>query len=421
MIEYKLFKILGIALGLGLLVGMQREYKQHRVAGIRTFALATLLGSITGLIAEHFDAGIIVAIGGLCLALLLVTVNFIKQKDKEIQDLGQTTEVAFLLMYALGVYLSFGNLNLGVALGGMIALLLHYKSRMGQFVDNLDPKDIRAIMQFVAITLVILPILPNQTYGPYDVLNPREVWLMVVLIVSLSMIGYIIYKVLDKDSGTIANGLLGGLISSTATTVTFSRRTNEMPKAARLAAFIIMTASAVSIVRVLVEVSVVSPQSIKTIAPPLIAEFVFMVLVCTGLYFYNRNKETQELPEPNNPAQLKSALVFGFLYAFILLAVAAAKDYFGESGLYIVSFISGLTDVDAITLSLSQSLNQGNLDSQLAWKLMLVAALSNLIFKGGMASVLGTKSLSKYVWIVFALSIVFGVFLIFLWPETWVF
>ena len=412
---------MGIALGLGLLVGMQREYKQHRVAGIRTFALATLLGSITGLIAEHFDAGIIVAIGGLCLALLLVTVNFIKQKDKEIQDLGQTTEVAFLLMYALGVYLSFGNLNLGVALGGMIALLLHYKSRMGQFVDNLDPKDIRAIMQFVAITLVILPILPNQTYGPYDVLNPREVWLMVVLIVSLSMIGYIIYKVLDKDSGTIANGLLGGLISSTATTVTFSRRTNEMPKAARLAAFIIMTASAVSIVRVLVEVSVVSPQSIKTIAPPLIAEFVFMVLVCTGLYFYNRNKETQELPEPNNPAQLKSALVFGFLYAFILLAVAAAKDYFGESGLYIVSFISGLTDVDAITLSLSQSLNQGNLDSQLAWKLMLVAALSNLIFKGGMASVLGTKSLSKYVWIVFALSIVFGVFLIFLWPETWVF
>ena len=412
---------MGIALGLGLLVGMQREYKQHRVAGIRTFALATLLGSITGLIAEHFDAGIIVAIGGLCLALLLVTVNFLKQKDKEIQDLGQTTEVAFLLMYALGVYLSFGNLNLGVALGGMIALLLHYKSRMGQFVDNLDPKDIRAIMQFVAITLVILPILPNQTYGPYDVLNPREVWLMVVLIVSLSMIGYIIYKVLDKDSGTIANGLLGGLISSTATTVTFSRRTNEMPKAARLAAFIIMTASAVSIVRVLVEVSVVSPQSIKTIAPPLIAEFVFMVLVCTGLYFYNRNKETQELPEPNNPAQLKSALVFGFLYAFILLAVAAAKDYFGESGLYIVSFISGLTDVDAITLSLSQSLNQGNLDSQLAWKLMLVAALSNLIFKGGMASVLGTKSLSKYVWIVFALSIVFGVFLIFLWPETWVF
>lgn len=418
MIEYKLFKILGIALGLGLLVGMQREYKQHRVAGIRTFALATLLGSITGLIAEHFDAGIIVAIGGLCLASLLVTVNFIKQKDKEIRDLGQTTEVAFLLMYALGVYLSFGNLNLGIALGGIIALLLHFKSRMGRFVDNLDPKDIRAIMQFVAITLVILPILPNQTYGPYDVLNPREIWLMVVLIVSLSMVGYIIYKVLDKDSGTIANGLLGGLISSTATTVTFSRRTKEIPKAARLAAFIIMTASAVSIVRVLVEVSVVSPQSIRTIAPPLIAEFIFMVLVSTGLYFYNRNKETQELPEPDNPAQLKSALVFGFLYAFILLAVAAAKDYFGESGLYIVSFVSGLTDVDAITLSLSQSLNQGNLDSQLAWKLMLVAALSNLVFKGGMASVLGTKSLSKYIWIVFALSIVFGLLLIFLWPET---
>lgn len=419
--EYELFKILGIALGLGLLVGMQREYKQHKIAGIRTFALVTLLGSITGLTAQYFEAGIIIAAGALCLALLLITANAVKQQSQKTLDLGQTTEVAFLLMYALGVYLSFGKLSLGIALGGLIALLLHYKSRLGQFVDNLDQKDIRAIMQFVAITLVILPVLPNQTYGPYDVLNPREIWLMVVLIVGLSMIGYIIYKILDKDSGTVANGLLGGLISSTATTVTFARRANEIPKAARLAAFIIMTASAVSIVRVLAEVSVVSPQHINVIAPPLIAEFLFMLLVAVVLYFYNRNEETQELPEPENPAQLKSALIFGGLYAAILLAVAATKDYFGESGLYIISLISGLTDVDAITLSLSQSLNQGKIDSRLTWKLIMVAALSNLLFKGSMASMLGPRNLSKYIWVAFTLSICFGIVLIFIWPESWSF
>lgn len=420
MVAYASFKIMGIALGLGLLVGMQREYKQHKIAGIRTFALASLLGSLTGLTALHFKSGIIVAGGSLCLALLLVTANYLNQEEKESRDLGQTTEVAFLLMYALGVYLSFGNLNLGIALGGVVALLLHYKSRMGQFVDNLDPKDIRAIMQFVAITLVILPILPNQSYGPYDIFNPREIWLMVVLIVALSLIGYLIYKVLDKDSGTIANGLLGGLISSTATTVTFARRTNEIPEAARLATFIIMSASAVSIIRVLTEVSVVSPQHLGVIAPPLIAEFFFMLLICLGLYFYNRNKKSQELPEPDNPAQLKSALVFGVLYAVILLAVAAAKDYFGESGLYIVSIVSGLTDMDAITLSLSQSLNQGKIDSQLTWRLILVAVLSNLVFKGALATFLGSPKLARYVWFVFALSILFGLILLFVWQESWI-
>lgn len=421
MIDYESLKILTIALGLGLLIGMQREYSQHRIAGIRTFTLASLFGALSGLIAKYFEAGIIVAAGVLCLTLLLISVSFTKAQNPKKADLGQTTEVAFLLMYALGVYLSVGNLNIGIALGGVIALLLHFKTKLGGFVDSLSPKDVLAIMQFVAITLVVLPILPNQDYGPYNVLNPHEIWLMVVLIVGLSMIGYVTYKFLDKDSGTIANGLLGGLISSTATTVTFARRTNDVSKAARLAAFIIMTASAVSIIRVLVEVSIVSPQNLSVIAPPLLTQFIFMLLLCLGLYFYNRSKENHRLPEPNNPAQLKSALLFGGLYALILLAVAVAKDYFGESGLYIVSIISGLTDMDAITLSLSQSLNRGKIESHLTWKLIMVAALSNLVFKGIMASLLGTRELSKYIWVVFTLSVSFGILMIFFWQDHWVF
>lgn len=421
MIDYSLFEIFGIALGLGLLVGMQREYKHHPVAGIRTFALVTVLGSLTGLIAQYFQAGIIVAAGIICLVLLLSVMNYIQEQEKKLKGPGQTTEVAFLLMYALGVYLVFGDLRLGIAIGGAVALLLHFKASLGHFVNRLKRKDIHAIMQFVAISLVILPILPNENYGPYQVLNPYEIWLMVVLIVGLSLAGYVFHKILDKDSSTLANGLLGGLISSTATTVTFSRRAKEMPDAVRLAAFVIMTASTVSVVRVLTEVAVVSPRYLGVIAPPLLAEFFFMMLACLGLYFYERKKEIHGLPAPKNPAQLKSALIFGLLYALILLAVATAKDYFGQGGLYLVAFISGLTDMDAITLSLSQSLNQGTVGSEITWKLILVAVLANLAFKGGIAVILGPPKLSKYVWIVFAMSITFGIILIFLWPEHWQF
>lgn len=413
--------MLGVALGLGLLVGMQREYKHHPVAGIRTFALVTILGSLTGLIAQYFQAGIIVAAGIGALVLLLVVMNYIQGQENKLRGPGQTTEIAFLLMYALGVYLVFGNLRLGIAIGGMVALLLHFKTSLGHFVDRLQKKDIHAIMQFVAISLVILPILPNENYGPYEVLNPYEIWLMVVLIVGLSLLGYLSHKILDRDSSVLVNGLLGGLISSTATTVTFSRRIKEMPRAVRLTAFIIMAASTVSMLRVLAEVAIVSPRHLSIVAPPLIAELLFMLLICLGLYFYEKNKNIEELPSPKNPAQLKSALVFGVLYALILIAVAVAKDYFGQRGLYIVAVLSGLTDMDAITLSLSQSLKQGNIEGQLTWKLILVAALANLVFKGGIATFLGTAKLAKYVWIAFALSIVFGIILIFFWPEGWQF
>ena len=418
--DYELFKLLGISLGLGLLVGLQREYDDQKMAGIRTFTIVTLFGSVMGLLAKEMNEGWIIAAGLFSLVTLAAVVNYYKV-NKDDPDIGQTTEVAFLMMFGIGAYIIFGQLSVAVALGATVAVLLHLKTTLDSFVDNLKAKDLRAVMQFAAISLVILPILPNETFGPYDVLNPREIWMMVVLIVGLGLAGYIIYKLLGKKGGTVANGILGGLISSTATTVTFSKRTSNVPDASRLGAFVILAASTVAIVRVMTEVAIVSPQNLNVVAPPLIAELVFLTVLCVLLYFYNSNKEAEELPEPDNPAQLKSALIFGGLYAIILLAVAAAKDFFGEEGLYVVSIISGLTDVDAITLSLSNSMNSGEIESHLAWKLILIASLSNLVFKAGVASSLGTKQLAKYVWISFSLAIAAGLIIIFLWPESWVF
>ncbi len=420
MLDYELLKILGVALGLGLLVGLQREYDQDKMAGIRTFSLVTLLGSVMGLLAQRLDSGIIIAAGALGIVILAAVVNYFRQQKAK-PNVGQTTEVALLLMYSIGAYLVFGQLSIGVAMGATTAVLLHMKSTLGGMVDRLQAKDIRAIMLFAGISLVVLPVLPNHSFGPYGVFNPREIWMMVVLIVGLGLVGYFIYKMTDKNIGTLANGILGGLISSTATTVTFARRTKEVPKGSLLAAFIILVASTIAIVRIIIEISIVSPDSLGTVLPPLMATLLFMILLCVAFFRFNRSQEGSQLPEPENPAQLKGALVFGGLYAVILLAVAFAKEYFGESGLYIVSILSGLTDVDAITLSISNSMNRGEIGSTLSWRLILIAFLSNLLFKGGMASVLGERQLAKYIWLTFSACVLFGLVIIFVWPESWYF
>lgn len=413
--DYEIIFPLAIALGLGLLVGLQREYADHEVAGIRTFPLITLLGSVMAMLGEYWDSPWPIAVGLLAIAILLATINYLEHKEKD-PDIGQTTEMAILLMYGIGAYLVIGDKWVGVAVAGVTAVLLHLKGTLGDFVEKLAAKDIRAIMQFVAISLVILPLLPNDTYGPYDVFNPHETWLMVVLIVGLGLAGYFIYKWVGKDVGSVTSGILGGMISSTATTVTYSRRTKDTPDLSRLAAFIIMTASTIALVRIIVEVAFVSPNNLGAIAPPLVAELVFMIILCVGLYFYGRKEDAGEIPEPDNPAQLKSALIFGGLYAVILIAVAAAKDLFGDGGLLAVSIVSGLTDVDAITLSLANTLNRGGIETTQAWQYMLIASLSNLVFKGGMAVTLGTPKLAKFLLPAFGLSIAAGLLIVLFWP-----
>lgn len=414
--DYETLKILGVSIGLGLLAGLQREYQDNQLAGIRTFTLITLFGSVTALIGEHFQSLWLVAAGLIAIAILILSVNVFLSKNGS-TDFGQTTEVAMLLMYGVGAYLIIGEMIVGIVIGAITVLLLHLKGSLSSFVDRLSEKDITAIMQFTAISLLVLPILPDKSYGPYNVLNPRDIWMMVVLIVGLSLVGYFIYKWLGKRAGTISNGLLGGMISSTATTVTFARQTKGKNDVSSLAAFVILVASAVSMIRVLVEVLTVSPQNFATIAPPIVIEIIVMFLLAGGLYWYNSKEASGELPEPDNPAQFKSALIFGALYGLILLGVAAAKDYLGQEGLYIITIISGLTDVDAITLSLSNTLNRGEIEASFAWKLILIASLSNLFFKGVLASFLGAKRLGILISILFGISILAGILIVFLWQS----
>jgi uncharacterized membrane protein (DUF4010 family) len=412
--ESNLFGQLAISLLLGLLVGLQRERAATPVGGIRTFPMIAAFGTLCGWLAlEH--GGWIVAAGLIALAGLLIVSNLMVARGGH-PDAGQTSEVAALVLYGIGTYAVIGELAVAVALGGVVAVLLHYKDPLHAFAAKIGERDVTAIMQFALISLVILPVLPNQTYGPFEILNPFEIWLMVVLIVGISLVGYVAYKLFGDRQGAVLGGLIGGLVSSTATTVSFARRSAKAPSSAGLAALVIMIASSIVYGRVLVEISVVAPAHIRQIAPPLVAMMVASLAIAAGLYFRSRNRQAA-MAEHGNPADLRMAITFAALYAVISFVVAATKEEFGGRGLYIVAVLSGLTDMDAITLSSAQLVNQERLDAETAWRMILLASLSNLVFKGGLVAVLGSRELLRYVFAAFGLAIVAGAALLSLWPS----
>jgi uncharacterized membrane protein (DUF4010 family) len=405
-----LFQQFAIALGLGLLVGLQRESAASPLAGVRTFPLVTIWGAISALLAQSFG-GWIIAASLLALAVLIFSGKHAEQHTSR-SDPGLTTEAALLLMFAVGAYLIVGQRALAIAIGGGTAVLLQFKGQLHGMVARLGDNDLKAIMQFALISLVILPVLPNRTYGPYAVLNPRHIWLMVVLIVGISLGGYIIYKFFGSGAGLVLGGLLGGLISSTATTVSYAKRTKHAPTSINLAAIVVLIASTVVFARLLLEMLAVAPALFAAAVLPFALMLLTLAALSALLWLRSRD-EANVMPEQENPSELKSALFFGALYAVVLFAAAAVKERFGSSGLYVVAALSGLTDVDAITLSTAQLVNAERLAADSAWRVILVAALSNLLFKAGAVAALGHRRLFKLIAATYGAAFVIGMLLIF--------
>ncbi len=409
------FQQLIVSMALGLLLGLERERTEPSIAGIRTFPLISLFGTVCAQVGEVLG-GWIVAAGLVGLAATLIFANMTRIKSGDI-DAGITTEVAALLMYGLGALLVVGSMAAAVVVGGAMALLLHFKQPLHRFAAAVGDRDMHAIMQFVVVSLVILPVLPHEDYGPYGVWNPFKLWLMVVFIVGISLAGYVAYKLFGARAGSLLGAVIGGIISSTATTVSFARRAAGSVALAPLAAMVIMIASCLSFVRVLGEIAAVAPGSFATMGPPLMAMLGVCVLISGGLYLASGKSKTK-MPEQKNPAELKSALIFAALYAVVLLAVAAAEDRFGQAGLFVVAVISGLTDMDAITLSTAQMTVSGGLDPFLAWKVILMAAMANFVFKFGIVAALGSVALTWRVGLAFAVALVSGGSIIWLWPVA---
>ncbi len=231
------FRQLGISLALGLLIGLQRERVAARLAGFRTFALAAVFGTLTAQLAGALGAGIVAA-GLVGLVGIIIVGNLLKLRDPD-TDSGQTTEVALLLTFIVGAYLVVGPPAVAIAVGAGTAVLLWAKPQLHDFAGRLGEPDFRAIMQFALISGVILPVLPDRTFGPFAVLNPRHIWWMVVLVVGIGLAAYVGYKLLGSRRGTLVAGLLGGAISSTATTVAAAKRTRAAPEASGAAAIVV--------------------------------------------------------------------------------------------------------------------------------------------------------------------------------------
>jgi uncharacterized membrane protein (DUF4010 family) len=403
---------LGIALGLGFLVGLQRERTHSRIGGIRTFPLMTVLGAVAGLLALRFG-GWILAAGLLSVAALLYIGNQAHLQNEP--DPGLTTEVAMLLMFGIGAYLVAGYKLLGVALGGMVAVLLQAKPELHALAGRLGEKDFKAMMQFVLVSLVILPVLPNQAYGPYQVLNPFKIWLLVVLIVGMRLGGYVAYKWMGARAGSVLGGVVGGLISSTATTVNYARQAREAPATGSMAALVIMVASTVVFLRVLIIVGVVAPMLFGALSGPLGA-MLGAAAVITGGFRLLAGRETVAVPEHENPSELKPALIFASVFAVVQLGVAAAKQYFGSQGLYALAFVSGLPDVDAITLSTLDMARGSQLDAEMAWRMIILASMANILFKAGTIAVVGNRKLLARIAVPFSLTLVAGGLILWMWP-----
>lgn len=403
---------LAIALGLGLLVGLQREWVEEKPLGLRSFALITLIGALIGLYAE--DAGLwIVAVGLLVVTLAIFVHTILLARETEVA--GMTTELAGIAMYMVGAMTTTGYPVTAVVLTGVVTLLLHWKVPLHALTHRIAPEEFQAIARFVLVTLVVLPVLPDRTFGPYNVLNPFHIWLMVVLIVGMNVAGYLAMRFTGRRGGALLGGVLGGLVSSTATTVGYATRSRSFPAMAPIAVVVILVASALVYVRILLEILVVAPGLLSYLFWPVLAFLaVFAVIVGTLILRFERT-DRQEV-KTGNPAELSTALVFAALYSVVVFASAAVSHHYGENMLYPVAVLSGLTDVDAITLSVGNLFQASRISPDTAWRVIFIASVANLLFKAGVVAVLGGSALRRRLLPIMAMLAVIGVLGAIYWP-----
>lgn len=410
----ELLQSFGTALGLGLLVGLQREWVQNRVAGIRTFALLSLFGALCGLLGLVYGGWVVAA--ALIAFVSVVIIGHLAEMKNQEPDSGLTTEMAMLVMFATGIITIHGHRLIAVVIAGSVMVLLQSKKPLHAMVRRIGEDDLREIARLVLLGLVILPALPNREMGYLDVLNPFAIWLMVVLIVGISLAAYLVGKFLGGTKGTALTGVLGGLISSTATTASLARRSRDHGACGISLAAITLIASAIVFVRVIAEVAIAAPAHLQSMLPPLLAMMFWFGLVSIIAHRISE-KSGKHVADESPPSELKSAVIFGLLYAVVLLVVAAAREHFGDSGLYIAAAISGLTDMDAITLSTSRLVSTASLDTSTAWRMIIVAGMANMLFKAGLVLVLGARSFIKPVLLGMGISLLGGLALLALWPT----
>jgi len=389
----------GLAVVIGVLVGLQREYahgttQRELFAGARTLALIALVGCGAALLADLVSTtwvfvAALVAVGG------LIAISYYVTASKG--AIGLTSEIAAIAVFLIGALCYWGRLEVAAALGVGTAVLLSLKVGVRRLVGQITEQDVIATLKFAVITAIVLPLLPNRTFGPapLDVLNPQNVWLMVVFISAIGFIGYLLIKLVGARRGIGLTGLLGGLVSSTAVTLSFTQRSRGHAGLAKPFALAITVAWTMMFARVLVEAAVLNAQLLSTLWPPIVGAGGLGLAYCGYLLLFSRGKDDTSDVELKAPFELGPAFKFAIAYAAILVVSRGAQMLLGDPGVYISAAVSGIADVDAITLSLARMAGAGTIEVGTASNAIVLAAMVNTAVKGGIVLALGATGLRR--------------------------
>jgi uncharacterized membrane protein (DUF4010 family) len=400
------------ALLIGALLGIERErhkreHDEQTIGGLRTFILFALIGALGGWLSLALESPWILA-AALLASLAPVLAGYVISARTQPDALGLTTELAAVAACLLGAMTTLGYRELAVGLGVTVAAVLAYKQPLHGMVQRLDREDVYAGLRLLIATFIVLPLLPDRPIDPWGALHPRSLWMLVLLISSLSLVGYVATRLLGANRGIPLTGLTGGLVSSTAVTLAFARQSRDPAYAGAIPALAggILLAWAVMFVRVVVEVLVVNGSLLGAVAPP----FAAMATVAAGAAWYLRGRSAGEdriagVPL-KNPFSLTAAMRFAAFFAAVLLVVRLVQLHAPGQGVYLVAALAGTTDVDAITLSMAQYARSGS--AEVAVQAITLAALTNTLVKTGMVVVLGGKQLRRQVALAAALILVSG-------------
>ena len=402
MSDADLFYRFGFALAVGFLVGLQREFsvkgtEAPSFAGVRTFSLLSLSGCAAAFVAETARSPALLAVFlGVVGALIIASYVAIARTG----DVGSTTEVAALITVLNGALCFWGRLELAAAIGVATTVVLSAKLPLHKLVEKLTAEDLVATLKFGVVTAIVLPVLPHEPLGapPFDVLVPYDLWRMVVLISAIGFIGYVLIQIVGPKRGIGLTGLLGGLVSSTALTLSFSQKSREEPRLGRPFALAIVIAWTMMFARILAAVAVINRELLHALWLPLAAAGAAGAAYGAWLHFSDRASPETEISF-SNPFEVGPSLRFGLLYAVVLLVSRAAQLEFGDRGVLLSALVAGVADVDAITLSLSELSRSGQgLSPQTAAQGVVVAAMANTALKGGIVLLTASSSLRRRIW-----------------------
>ncbi len=394
-----LFGNLLVALAIGFLIGLERGWSKRelepgrRIAGIRTFGLISLLGGLTMLLGRESSIWVIaLAFGGL--GLLVASAAFIEAQRTG--EYGITTEVAAFIAFILGALAMTPHAKLAAATAVITAIILGTKPLLHQWVRKLEAEEIYAVFKLLLISVVMLPILPRRAYDPWGAFNPYEIWWMVVLISAISFVGYFAVKIAGGGRGILLTGMLGGLVSSTAVTLSLSRMAKATPEGHRIFAAGVIAASTTMFPRILIIAGLLRPQLSELLLGPILWVTVIGYLFVWWLVRGQVHRTSKAKLQLQNPFEFGVALRFGLFLAVILWLTQILKDWMGRVGIYLTAAVSGITDVDAITLSLAK-LAEDPAMLRIAAVGILLAAAVNTVVKAGMTVFIAGGTMARYV------------------------